>query len=431
MAEDYRLSRYEAVQEQLTALDSISTLLTDASFDLDSLLNEIVRITAQTLQMKACSLRLYDEETGEMVLKAVYGLSVEYQGKGPVMASKSIYQDMIQSHDSRGKVVEVFDVSKDPRVQYSKEAIAEGIHSMLAAPLVSKNTVIGALSVITMTPHKFTDDEIRIFKTIANQASAAIEIAQLHQNLLELKRIEQELDIARDIQARLMPSKEPDIPGLDIAGFNRPGSEVGGDFYDFIQLPKDNWGIALGDVSGKGIPAALLMATVRTSLRVQAENVYAMSEIITRVNKALIKDTTMEEFVTLFYAVFDTQEQVLTFINAGHNFPLLFRDDEILTLKTGGVPVGLFSDATYRQETMKVLPGDLLVIYSDGFTEAPGKRDEQYGEERLIKLIKKHRTDTPVEIVNALERSVLNFMLNPDESSDDRTLVIIKVPEKS
>ncbi len=414
------------MQEQLSALDTISNLLTASSFDLDSLLHEIVEITAETLQVKACSLRLYDETKGEMVLKAVYGLSEQYQTKGPVLARESIYQEMIENRDGGGKVVEIHDISQDPRVQYTQEAISEGIHSMLAMPLRKSGNVIGAMSVLTMTPHDFSEEEIRTFKTIANQAAAAISLAQLHQDLMDLERIEQELKIAANIQSRFMPSTTPQIAGIELAGWNRACREVGGDFYDYIELPKNNFGMALGDVSGKGIPAALLMTAVRTSLRVQAENIYSMSEVIRRVNHALIKDTNQEEFATLFYAVLDISNWMLTYINAGHNHPLLFRGAEVLRLRTGGIPVGLFPDVVYAQGTLQIIPGDLLVIYSDGFTEAPNARWEQFGEERLIELVNQYRDYKPVDIIRALEQTVTEYLSPKVNYSDDRTIVILK-----
>ncbi|MEJ2049863.1 MAG: GAF domain-containing protein, partial [Calditrichota bacterium] len=146
MYSEFTIRRFEAIQEQLSALGTISHLLTKSSFHLDSLLNEIVKIAAQTLQVKACYLRLYDEAKGEMVLKSVYGLSEEYQSKGPVIASKSIYQEMIESREDGGKLVEIYDVSQDARVQYTQEAVSEGIHSMLAIPLLRNEQVVGAIS---------------------------------------------------------------------------------------------------------------------------------------------------------------------------------------------------------------------------------------------------------------------------------------------
>jgi len=430
MQSDQTTHKFEAIQEQLSAIDSVSNLLTSANFDLDSLLEDIVEVTARTLEVSGCSLRLYDQSRGEMVLRAVYGLSEEYQEKGPIRAEESIYQEMIQNREEGGRIVEIGDVSQDSRVQYLREALEEGIRSMLSIPLLRNGTVIGALSVYTRTPHNFDEEEIRALKILANQAAAAIGIARLHRDLMHLEHIEQELQIAADIQSRFMPSTVPEIEGIELAGWNRACREVGGDFYDYIELPEDNLGIALGDVSGKGMPAALLMTAVRTSLRVQAENIYSMSEVMKRVNNALLKDTNLEEFTTLFYAVLNTTSWRMTYINAGHNPPLLFRDGEIIRLRTGGIPVGLFRNADYNQETLDILPGDLLIIYSDGFSEAPNRHWEEFGEDRIIDLIRSNRELPPADIIRELDEAVSDFISPQVDYSDDRTVVILKAHKR-
>ncbi|MCF7805975.1 MAG: SpoIIE family protein phosphatase [Candidatus Marinimicrobia bacterium] len=430
MNSEQKLRQFEVVQEQLSAIDAISNLLTSSSFDLETLLNEIVEIAAQTLESSASSLRLYNPDRGVMELKAVRGLSNQYIEKGPIVAEKSIYKEMIENRNQGGSVVQVSDVSVDERVQYLEEALEEGIKSMLALPMLQDGKVIGAISIFMSEPHEFDREEIRTFKILANQAAAAISIARLHRDLMSLEAIEHELKIAADIQNRFMPSTVPDIEGMSLAGWNRACQEVGGDFYDYIELPEDNIGIALGDVSGKGIPAALLMAAVRTSLRVQAENVYSMSEVIRRVNKALIKDTNLEEFTTLFYAVLDTSNWMMTYINAGHNPPLLFRNGDLIRLRTGGVPVGLFTDAVYKQETIEILPGDMLVVYSDGFSEAPDANWDEFGEHRIIDVIRQNCDLHPADIINKLEEAVTDYLSTEVNYSDDRTVVILKALDK-
>ena len=412
-------------KEQLSVLDDVSHLLTVSNFDLDVLLNELCRITAQRLGVKACTVRLLDEETGEMVLKAVYGLSEQYLSKGPVIAAKSAFREVIEC----GVVSQILDVSQDPRLQYSREAIDEGIYSRLTVGLFRDDRAFGALTVYTGRLHRFTEGEIQTFETIANQAAVAVHLARLYQERLEIKRIEQELAIAARIQSNLMPTRTPEIEGVDIAAWNRPCEEVGGDFYDFIDLPNSNVGIAIGDVSGKGIPAALLMATVRTALRVQAENIYAMREVVRRVNRALCRDTRPEEFTTLFYAVFNIQEQVLTYVNAGHNYPFLFRQDRVIPLKTGGLPLGFFPETSYKVEVAKLYPGDLLVLYTDGLTEASDNDDELFGEESLIQVIRRYRHLKPDGIIQRLKATISRFECGAGDYCDDRTLVVLKIRE--
>ncbi len=420
-----------AIREQLSVLDTISEMLTDSSFELDLLLHRIVELTAETMQVKGCAVRLLDVDTGEMVLKAVHGLSDRFLSKGPVVATKSVYQEMIENIDDRGEVVEIYDVSSDPRVQYTEEAIEEGISSLLAAPLLQNNQVIGALSVLTGSPTHFTSDEIRTFQTIANQAAVAIHLAQLHKNELELKRIEQELEIASDIQSEMMPAENPTVAGFDIAGWSHPCNEVGGDFYDFIELRDNSIGIAVGDVSGKGIPAALLMVTLRTSLRVQTENLKSMPKVIQRVNRALYNDTQPEEFATLFFASLHPENRTLTYVNAGHNFPILVRKNETLSLQTGGTPLGLFPEMDFRAKQFRLEPEDLLVIYTDGFTEAANVSGEQFGSARLLQHIRDFRHLSAEKIVRVLDDKVRLFAQHNDDYCDDRTVVVLKYPGES
>lgn len=418
----------KSLQEQLSALDAISNMLVDTSFDLELLLDKIVKITARMMQVKGCAVRLLEQETGEMVAKAVYGLSEQFLSKGPVIAQESVYQGMMERYDESGEIVEIHDVRNDSRVQYTEAAIEEGICSLLATPLLRNNRVVGALSVFTGTPHHFSADEIRTFQTIANQAAVAIHLAQMHKNELELKRIEQELTIASNIQTQLMPSENPETDAFDIAGWSHPCNEVGGDFYDFIDLPENNLGIAVGDVSGKGIPAAMLMVTLRTSLRVQAENVHAMPEVMQRVNRALYEDTQPEEFATLFYAALNQKTGVLTYVNAGHHFPILVREDKTISLQTGGTPLGLLPGMQYSEKQVQLKPGDLLVIYTDGFTEAMNPEGDFYGPSRLLQQIREFRYLEAPKVIRIIDDKVTSFMANNSAYCDDRTMVVLKYP---
>ncbi len=425
---EHRANQLKAAEQPLSALDVISNLLTISGFDLDRLLDEIVRISAQSLQVKACTIRLLDEQTGEMVLKAGYGLSQQYLSKGPVIASQSVFRQMIErcSQEEDG-VIEIFDVSSDPRVQYAREAVQEGIHSLMAVPLLHNKRIIGALTAFTAHPHRFSTAGVSILQTIANQSSVAIYLARLYQKQLALERMERELAIAATIQAKLMPDRTPQLNGFDIAGFNRPCKEVSGDFYDYIHFPNDNLGVAVGDVAGKGMPAALLMASVRTALRVQAENLYTMREIISRVDRALYQDTRSVEFSTLFYGVISVEAQALTYVNAGHESPLLLRGDEVQPLEAGGLPVGLMPGLTYHEEILMLAPSDVLAIFTDGYPEVPDRAGELFGEERVMASLRAFRHLPASQIIQHLEAEVAAFMDPEADFCDDRTIVVIKV----
>ncbi len=410
-------------QDQLSVLDATSHLLTASNFDLDMLLEEIVRLTVEKLRVKACAIRLLNEETEEMVLRAVDGLSPEYLDKGPVIAGKSAFKEVIDS----GEVTEIFDMTQETIMQYPQEALAEGIRSLLVVGLMQDRRAIGALSVYTYHPHHFSVDEVRAFQTIANQAAGAIHLAKLHREQMRMKQIEQELAIAAHIQSRMMPSGPPGLEGIDIAARSIPCGEVGGDFYDFLELPDERLGLVLGDVSGKGIPAALLMATARTVLRVQGQSLSRPAEVVERANHMLCEETAQSEFVTVFYALLDIQEGNLTYVNAGHNYPLLFRGDQVIPLESGGVPLGLFCDSSYREEVISVQPGDLLVMYSDGYVELVGDNEEQFGVEQFQQVISTHERLKAEEIVNRLEETIVQFENSTGIGGDDRTVVVLKI----
>lgn len=414
------------IRKQLSILDFISNLLTESSFDLQPLLDEVVRVAADAMHMKACTIRLLEPGTGEMKLKAAYGLSEEYLSKGPVIAGKSIFRQLLERCCKQNDVVEVFDVAEDPSVQYAREAVSEGIRSLLAAPLVRDGHPIGALTVFTAEPHLFSEEERRLFKTIANNASVAISLAQLYQEQLQLQRIEHELKIASDIQRKLLPSKSPHLAGFDIAGSYHPCQEVGGDFFDFIELSPTDLGIALGDVAGKGIPAALLMATVRTALRVQAENIYAIRDVMGRVNRAIYEDTRPDEFVTLFYGVLNAEDRVLTYVNAGHTTAVRLRKGEIEYLEAGGPPVGILSELLAGEERLELRPGDVIVLFTDGYPDATAADGTSFGEERVLDVLRTSGDLSAAEIIARLNTATEAFHQTLDDYDDDRTMVVIK-----
>ena len=426
MPRDGAYLNQKEVRNQLSILDFISNLLTESSFDLQPLLDDIVRLATEAMHMKACTIRLLEEDTGEMKLKATHGLSAEYLSKGPVIAGKSIFRQLLDECCRQNDIVEIYDVAADPSVQYTREAISEGIRSLLSAPLVRDGQPIGALTLFTAHPHIFTEEERRLFNTIANNASVAISLAQLYQEKLELQRIEQELKIASDIQRKLLPSRPPTLEGFDIAGTYHPCQEVGGDFFDFIELPDNNMGIALGDVAGKGIPAALIMATVRTALRVQAENIYAINDVMGRVNRAVYEDTRPDEFVTLFYGVLNADDRVLTYVNAGHNTAVRIRAGEVEYLEPGGPPIGILPDLLAGQERLDLEPGDVVVLFTDGYPDTTSPDGRPFGEDSVIDLLRSAGDYSAMETMARLSTAVEAFHLTSDDYSDDQTMVVVK-----
>lgn len=405
--------------KELSTLYEINKVLA-ATLELDDALKLIVETTAKMMEVKACGLRLLDKLTGEMILKAVYGFSQKYIDKGRVFVWKGLYKDVIYN----GHMAIVDDVATDPRFEYTEEGVAEGIKSMLSVGLMIRGDTIGALSVYTAQRRTFTEEQVRIFEGIANEAAAVIERALLYEECIESQRMDQELDTAASIQANLMPQENPKLAGYQIAAKNIPSRVVGGDFYDFISFDESHLGIIIADVSGKGIPGAILMASARASLRAYLEEPHGVEWPITKLNEVLCRDTRPDQFVSLFYGILDVEDETFTYVNAGHNPPILFRGHEKTEMQEGGPVLGVLQDAQYPQEKIQVLAGDVMLFYTDGITEAE-RNDEYFGVERLMELVEKDMSRSPEDIMKNVLETVSKFSENSPQS-DDRTIIVLK-----
>jgi len=291
-----------------------------------------VRTTALHMNLKASAVRLIDSETGELVIHAVHGLSDEFLSLSPRFDIQSRFRRLI----ANSGVLQVENLNSEPDLDFIEAAGKAGISSLLAVGLYGDDELIGALSVYTRKRHAFTPTEVDSLRVIANQVSLAIKLARLYEVEAEKERLEHELSLAAQIQKRVLPAEAPKIPGFKIACLYTPWEETGGDFYDFIELPGGNLGIAVGDVSGKGIWSALLSLEVRTALRAHAEHEYSIGEIIARVNQTLYRDTEAEQFATLSYGVLNQTTRTFTYVTALCPPPILVRNGVITELNTDG-----------------------------------------------------------------------------------------------
>ncbi|MBM4020513.1 MAG: GAF domain-containing protein, partial [Planctomycetes bacterium] len=407
--------------EELTFLSETSRLLS-SSLDPDAILGNIVRTMAQVMGVKACSLRLLADATGELVVKAAYGLSPEYLKKGPVIAAEN-------PHDQaalRGQIIAIDDMQTDAQVRYPHEARREGLVSSLAVGLVAKGKPLGTLHIYTAEPHVFVPEEVRLFRSVADQAALTIHNAQLVEEVVAAGQQQRELAMAAAVQKRLLPAQAPQVPGYEFCGITVPSAQVGGDFHDWIELPGGNWGIAVGDVAGKGVPAAILMASVRTALRAKAEHIYALDHILDHVNRGLAADTEASEFVTLFYGVLDSQARRLTYCTAGHEPPVLVRQGGMQRLAVGGPLLGVSPKARYPFEAIDLKGGDMLFVFSDGAFDATSPQGERFGRPRLLEAIRRHAAGGAQQAVDAILADIQQFA-GPGPRADDITLLAVKV----
>jgi len=244
----------------------------------------------------------------------------------------------------------------------------------------------------------------------------------------ELERKRQELKIAHEIQQSFLPDAIPLLRGFELAALNLPAKEVGGDFYDFIPLSKDKLGLTIADVSGKGVPAALFMALSRTVVRANARNNPSVVEVITDANSMITADSKSGMFVTLFYAILDLKERTLTYVNAGHNPPVLFEEKsgDLIMLRARGIALGAMEEIELEERTLELASGDVVVFYTDGATEAVDSHEQQFGEERLVRLIKESHGLSASELMERLKAAVVAFCGEAPQF-DDITLMVLKV----
>jgi sigma-B regulation protein RsbU (phosphoserine phosphatase) len=298
----------------------------------------------------------------------------------------------------------------------------------LLIPFVYREELIGILILgEKITKTSFNTEDMTILSVLSDQASIAIENARLHQEMIEKQRIEEELGFAKEIQTHLLPHQAFSHDCFDLAGYNLPSKEVGGDYFDFIPLSEDKTGIAIGDISGKGIPAAILMSNLQAALRISAAKSTAPRDVMQQVNIHITQTTSAEKFATFFYGIFDSINRTLEYTNAGHNFPVLWRQDGTSTfLQEGGLIIGVMEGALYKTEHISFKPDDFLVLYTDGITEALNPYDEEFGESRLVQTIEKSKNLSANGIIDNILEAVVDFS-HGHMQTDDLTLVVLKV----
>jgi sigma-B regulation protein RsbU (phosphoserine phosphatase) len=300
----------------------------------------------------------------------------------------------------------------------------ETVRSVMCLPLLIKAELTGVLTIYNKKNRaEFTPDDERLMSIIGAQSAQIIDKSQLAQ---EKNRIEEQIHLANQIQINLLPKSPPAIDGYDVAGRSIPAQSVGGDYFDFIPMDHGKQAICLGDVSGKGLPASLLMANVQATLRGQTLVDAPASERIGRANKLLCECTDDERFVTLFYGVLDPAAHEFVYCSAGHERPFLFSGDGASRrLELGGLALGVFDTFQYEQESVELAPGDVVVVYSDGVPDAANASEEQFGEERLAALVGQYHGE-PAEVL--IERIIDGVKAHEAGAAqfDDLTLVVVK-----
>lgn len=323
-----------------------------------------------------------------------------------------------------------------PGVSEDERRHLQQLGTELLLPLSARDHLLGFVSLSQKRSEApYTSSDLRLLQSVSVQTGLALENARLAATVAreaaEREKLNRELEIAREVQQRLFPQKLPQIAGLAYAGACLPALGVGGDYYDFLALPNSRLGIALGDVSGKGIAAALMMASLQASLRAEAMRSSGnLAQMISAVNRLIFDASTSNRYATFFYAQYDPSDRTLAYVNAGHNPPMLFRKNgsgcQVVRLEIGGIVIGLLEQFPFQQAALTLEPGDTLVIYTDGVSEAMDLQDEEWGESRMIEAIEGCGDLNAAETIEYIMTAANTFTSGAPQH-DDMTLVVLRV----
>lgn len=411
----YRQTKKEALEKCL--LYEIGKKLS-GTLSLSEVLQEIVEALKQVIEFDAGGVFVINPDIDE--IDSLFTVGYE------CCSNKDLHlkfgEGLVGHVAGTGKPIVVNNVDDNPH--YIK--LLPDTKSEMVVPIEASGKVIGVFNIETKKQNAFSDSDLALINTFAAQAAVSIERARLHEKMVSSNKIEQQLKIARDIQMSFLPKHSPLLQAYDISGENIPSGDVGGDYYDFIKIVDNQIGIAIGDVSGKGIPAALLMASFRASLIAEIRNNYSIRTICTKVNQLMCESMQPGNFVTAVYGVLDAKNHIFTFSNCGHNQPIMVRaDDTVEYLAEGGQIFGVTPDALYEERPVYIGVGDIIILFTDGVSEVFNDKEEQFGEERIVEILKKYKDKSTTEIRDIIYDQVHKFAAE-DHTFDDFTMIVLK-----
>jgi sigma-B regulation protein RsbU (phosphoserine phosphatase) len=411
-------------QGQIKRLEALinASKIVNSTLNLEKLLALILDLAIKNLRAARGTIYLIDPVRKELWSKVL-------KGKNLVEIRLPIGTGISGNVAKTGKTINLRDAWKDKRF-FSGFDLRTGFQTktMLCMPMRDrKGKIIGVFQILNKKIGAFTKEDENFLEAFSVHAALAIENARLHQDIVEKERIEKELEIAGTIQRRLLPKQLPPLPGYEIEAVARPSKNVGGDYYDLIKLSDGKYAFVIADVSGKGVPAALLVSTLHASLHAYIDSIVNLAQLVRRLNVVVHGDTEAERFITLFMAILDPNDGSLTYVNAGHNFPFLLRTQQssIQPLISTGLPLGMFDSVEFQQETVKLGPSEYLVLYTDGVTEAMNKSLDEYGENRLRQMMISSGDKSASGFLEGIVSDVEKFVAG-EPQSDDLTMLVLK-----
>lgn len=427
-------------------LNNLGERLTTSNIALEPTLEIITEFIMDATEAEAGAAFLVDRADNTVSARVVQGMFPPLMPTTNYVLTKQKYleerlkrekiplgQGLIGEVAQTGLPALVRDAENDPRVPQPPKDFPR-IRSIMAAPLVARGQISGVLVVVNKRGGgEFSQEDYDLLVALADQAASTVEFVKLHDEFVKKQRIEQELQVAHEFQRMLLPEKCPQVPGYRIAAFSKPALEVGGDYYDFFFVDDERryLGIVIADVSGKGIPGGLIMAMVRAVLRAEARGNLSPRDVLLRTNERTYQDTKDNVFVTMIYGILDTKERLFRFARAGHE-PVVVVNKQTQRVRLhspDGIALGMVENdifATTEEKTIRLEPGDVVALYTDGVVEARDEAKNEYGQQRFLDFLVANRDASPEEILNKVLGDIEAFTRGIPQH-DDITLVAFEV----
>ncbi len=433
---------------ELEALFRLSALLATQADTIDQILRTALALSLDVLGLDAGSIVLFPEgargiheaapevdSEAEVVTRASINLSEDWLSSTLPLSAGRVFDRLVLE----GHTLAIPDLLDDPRVLAPERCEREGLRSFLSAALMHREQPIGVIRVYGRDVRVFSVEDQRLLRSIGEQAAVAVAQSRLIETERREREMERQVQLASAVQRRMMPRDLPEIPGLDVAARSEPSRQLGGDLYDLFEFSGGSLAMVIGDVVGKGLPAALLMSAVRAGLRAHAASTDTLERLVSRVNNDLCRDSLPNEFTTLWVGGVDPATRVLTYCPAGHEPPLLIRParrgepptrEDVSSLCIGGLVIGISPDEPYKTMKIDLRPGDVLVAYTDGVTDARNFQNEKWGWDRLADAAVEALTQQPDAgasmVLDNILWSLRRFVgLSPQV--DDETLIVLRV----
>jgi sigma-B regulation protein RsbU (phosphoserine phosphatase) len=418
------------------------TTLVAGEFSLQEVLDKLAKAAVDIVGVKACSIRLLDEETRDLSVRNTYGLSEEYRNKGVVSQ-----EDPVIKAAFAGMAVIIDDMRVDDRVKFREATIREGLVSQLTVAMTFRNQPIGVLRLYSPRPKHFDEDDINLARAVATQCAVAITNAKFYREAIEGAKMAEQLRLGGIIQRRMIPAALPRLPGFDLAAEYRPCFDVGGDFYDFISMTPTRLAVVIADVIGKGIPAALMMSWLRGAVRAYSDTFRQtllkkehdwdqaepdafsktfIDQAIAKFNRMCCAECRTGEFVTLFLAILDSETRSITYCSCGHEPTVLIRRGQVQDLDVGGLVLGVDPEARYNSATVPLEEDDCLIFYTDGLIDAINFDEDLWGRTRMLEAAK-------LDVYCTAEHIAMNILgyrrrfVGLARQLDDTSIVVAKV----